>query len=72
MVHFNLIPDGEIIKYDTFVHYSPFHFDWRHLPQQNLNGDTSLITYNKPRKYAIIKTQNLRLKSKNYLTIKIH
>ena len=63
MVHFNLIPDGEIIKYDAFVHYSP-HFDWRHLPQQNLNGDNSLITYNKPRKYAIIKTQNLRLKSK--------
>ena len=58
MVHFNLIPDGEILKYETFVHYSP-RFDWRHLPQQNLNGDSALITFNKIRKNAIIKTQKL-------------
>ena len=61
MVHFGLIPDGEIIKYETFVHYSP-QFDWKHLAQQNLSGDSSLITYNKPRKYAIIKTQKLTFK----------
>lgn len=61
LVHFNIIPDGEIIKYQTFVHYSP-QFDWKHLPQQNLAGDFGLITYNKIRKNAIIKTQKLTFK----------
>ena len=44
LVKIGAIPDGEIIKYENFVHYSP-QFDWRHLSVRNLFANEVLLTY---------------------------
>lgn len=52
LVKEKIIPDGEIIKYDKFVHYSP-HFEWKHFPikannfTENPGYSIPLFTYSK-------------------------
>lgn len=62
MIKLNLLPDGELLQYSTFVHYSPT-FDWKHLPEQAITlPNESLFNYPKHRFSAIIKTQNFNPK----------
>lgn len=65
MIKLNLLPDGELLLYSTFVHYSPT-FDWKHLPEQAITlPNECLFNYPKHRFSAIIKTQNFN--PKNYV-----
>ena len=62
MIKLNLLPDGELIQYPTFVHYSP-SFDWKHLPEQAITlPNASLFSYPKHRFNAIISTQKFNPK----------
>lgn len=57
MIKLNLLPDGELIQYATFVHYSP-SFDWKHLAEQDITlPNECLFNYPKHRFNAIIRIQ---------------
>lgn len=65
------IPDGELIKYETFVHYAP-QYDVNHLPQKHVplypDLEKHQITYNKDMNHA--KFQKLQTIRETFNTIK--
>ena len=62
LVDLGLIPNGEIIKYQTFVHYAP-EIEVNHLPQLNTSTvyDTFLLKYNNITATQILKEKPLHL-----------
>ena len=62
MVSLGLIPNGEILKYQTFVHYAP-EIEVNHLPQLNTSAvyDTFLLKYNNITAIQILKEKPLHL-----------
>ena len=62
LVDLGLIPNGEILKYETFVHYAP-EVELNHLPQLNtsLVNDTFALKYNSITATQILKEKPLHL-----------
>lgn len=62
LVNLGLIPNGEILKYETFVHYAP-EIELNHLPLLNtsLVYDTFLLKYNSITSAQILKEKPLHL-----------
>lgn len=62
LVDLGLIPNGEILKYETFVHYAP-EIELNHLPQLNTSMvyDTYLLKYNSITARQILKEKPLHL-----------
>nr|QJB21196.1 MAG: hypothetical protein [Microvirus sp.] len=62
LVNLGLIPNGEILKYESFVHYAP-ELEVNHLPQLNnsLVYDTHLLKYNSITAKQILKEKPLHL-----------
>lgn len=62
LVELNLIPNGEILEYDTFVHYAPDIYI-SHLPIHNtsLTYDSYLLTYNQITPKITLKNAQLHL-----------
>lgn len=62
LVYLGLIPNGEILKYETFVHYAP-EIEINHLPLLNnsLSYDTFLLKYNSITAAQILKEKPLHL-----------
>ena len=62
LVNLGLIPNGEILKYETFVHYAP-EIELNHLPQLNtsLVYDNYLLKYNSVTARQILKERPLHL-----------
>lgn len=62
LVYLGLIPNGEILKYETFVHYAP-EIEINHLPLLNnsLSYDTFLLRYNSITAAQILKEKPLHL-----------
>ena len=62
LVDLGLIPNGEILKYQTFVHYAP-EIEINHLPQLNTSAvyDTFLLKYNNITATQILKEKPLHL-----------
>ena len=67
LVDLGLIPNGEILKYESFVHYAP-EIELNHLPQLNTSTvyNTYLLRYN-----YITATQTLREKPLHLNNLKI-
>ena len=62
LVDIGLIPNGEILKYQTFVHYAP-EIEANHLPILNTSTvyDTFLLKYNNITATQILKERPLHL-----------
>lgn len=62
LVNLGLIPGGEILKYETFVHYAP-EIEVNHLPQLNTSivYDTYMLKYNSITATRILKEKPLHL-----------
>lgn len=54
LISIGAIPDGELLKYESFIHYSP-QFDWKHLPIRNLFSNEVLTTYDIERQNNLYK-----------------
>ena len=62
LVSLGLIPNGEILQYQTFVHYAP-DIEVNHLPQLNTSTvyDTFLLKYNNITATQVLKERPLHL-----------
>ena len=62
LVDLGLIPNGEILKYETFVHYAP-EIELNHLPQLNTSTvfETYCLRYNSITPKQILKVNPLHL-----------